>query len=234
MIYQSTLLPNDIKFRNMCKSHLNSSAKQLTLILPSQILSDTSLTSNEKIVIGFDFSLFRKRGYNSYRNNQISKQLNLHVNSISNCRIALVRKGFLNKSGRNYQLTERSIEILQRNNQIIHLPYEIYSIAKLGSGEKLLWGLYNSVSRGLHDYFAKRETTARNLGVSEKSITTYTQKLYQNGLLKLYKHNYGYCSSQTVIVTCDFINGEINNYLNRVKDHNGRWIKQISFPGDDN
>lgn len=231
MIYQSALLPKDLKFRNMCKSHLNPSGRQLTLVLPSKILSNSLLSSNDKIVIGFDFALYNKRGYNNYLNSQLSKHLNLHVNSISNSRIALVKKGFLNKSGRNYQLTERSIEILQSNNQIIHLPYEVYSIAKLGSGEKLLWGLYNSVSRGLYDYFAKRETTARNLGISEKSITAYTQKLYRKGLLKLYKHHYRYCSSQTVIVTCDFIKGEINNKLNRVKNHNGKWVKQISLLG---
>lgn len=110
------------------------------------------------------------------------------------------------------------------------MPYEVYNLKIIKSGEKLLWGLYNSVSRGFKDYFAKRETTARQLAISVETVTKYTKSLNHAGLLKLYKHNFGYCSSQTVIVTCDIINGEFITELNRAKDHQGNWERSVDFP----
>jgi len=216
-------------YRNMCKLHSKTNGRQLSLVLPSKILSKTSLTLNDKIVIGFDFALLQKLGYNNYTNNHLSSFLNLHVNSISNSRKVLVEKGYLIKIGRKYQLTNKSLKILEGDNQRIYLPFEIYNLKTIKSGEKLLWGLYNSVSRGYKDYFAKRVTTANNMAMSVETVTKYTKCLDRVGLLKLYKHNFGYCSSQTVIVTCDVIKGEIIGDLYRTKDHHGDWIRFIDF-----
>lgn len=217
-------------YRNMCKLQSKTNGRQLSLVLPLKILSETSLTFNDKILLGFDFALSSKLGYNNYTNNRLSSFLNLHINSISNSRKALVENGYLFKDGRKYHLSEKSLKILEGDNQTIYLPFETYNLKTIKSGEKLLWGMYNSVSRGFKDYFAKRVTTANNMAMSVETVTKYTKCLYQAGLLKLYKHNYGYFSSQTVIVTCDIINGEFVRNLNRMKDHRGDWIISVDFP----
>ncbi len=214
----------------MCKLQSNSKARQLTLVIPSKLLTEQSLSNNDKLVLGVDLALKDKLGYNSYKNDYLSKLFSLHVNSISKSRRALVQQEFLKKTGREYQLTEKSVKLLECSNQSVHLPYDVYNLKIIKSGEKLLWGLYNSVSRGFKDYFAKRETTARQLAISVETVTKYTKSLNHAGLLKLYKHNFGYCSSQTVIVTCDIINGEFITELNRAKDHQGNWERSVDFP----
>ncbi|WP_026836539.1 hypothetical protein [Gillisia sp. JM1] len=213
----------------MCKLHPKNNGRQLSLVIPSKILSETSLTFNDKILLGFDCALSNKLGYNNYTNNHLSSFLNLHINSISNSRKALVENGYLFKTGRKYHLSEKSLKILEGDNQIIYLPFAVYNLKTIKSGEKLLWGLYNSVSRGFKDYFAKRLTTANNLSMSVETVTKYTKALNQAGLLKLYTHNSGYCSNQTVIVTCEVFNGEISTELNRTRDHRGDWIRSANF-----
>ncbi|MEO2063258.1 MAG: hypothetical protein ABGW97_09770 [Christiangramia sp.] len=185
----------------MGKDHSNNPGRQLSLVYPAEILRQVELTPNDKLVLGFDFAFYNKRGYNSYTNIEIGERLNLHVNSVSNSRKALIRNQFLQKSGRKYYLTEKSIELFKRSDQIILLPKNVYQHGQLKSGEKLLWGIYNSISRGYKEYFAKRETTSTMLGVSKETVTAYTKKLSQSGLLKKYTHDYGYCSTQTKIVT---------------------------------
>lgn len=83
--------------------------------------------------------------------------------------------------------------------------------------------VYNFISRGFRDYYSLRETTAAKMNVCVGSITNWTKELNEKRLLKLYEHRTGFCTSQTVVVTCTFIKGKPDLILNREKDHNGNW-----------
>ena len=77
---------------------------------------------------------------------------------------------------------------------------EIYNHKDLSTGAKLLWGEYNSLSKGRREYFAKRSYTSKRLYSSVESITNWTKELEGCQLLKEYRHRRGYCSSQKVII----------------------------------
>jgi len=179
--------------------------RQLNIRIPANILGDIDLSFNEKIILGLHYSLSKKRGYVSMNNVEIGKILNLHPNIINYCHKNLIEKGFLYKEKRVYTLTDKVQEIKNPSgdNREILLPPEIYS-SKMNTGAKLLWGEYNSISKGIKNYFAKREYTARRIGASEQSITNWTKELESNNFLSEYYHKSGYAVSQKIIVTCTF------------------------------
>lgn len=198
--------------------------KQLNLSIPGKVLA-SDLSLNQKYILGLDFALSQKRGSNSYLHSEVGEFLGLHPNIVAKSRRALVIQGLLQKNGRNYKLTEKGLEFAEDDKGMIILPYDLYTCKDLGTGPKLLWGVYNFISRGFRDYFAQRETTAAKINVSVGSITNWTKELNQKKLLKMYEHENGYCSRQTLIVTCTFISGKPDLDLNREKDHNGNWIQ---------
>ncbi|HET8885609.1 MAG TPA: hypothetical protein VFM70_04560 [Salinimicrobium sp.] len=191
----------------MDEDHDYTIRRQLNLHIPAGILSHKGLSLNEKYVLGLDYALSSKLGSNKYLNKQISQMLQLHVNIISYTRKSLVQKGFLEKNGRHYRLSEKAQKIRVENYKYVLLPYQVYHHNKLCTGAKLLWGVYNSISKGYNEYFAKRTTTASNLGVSVESVSKWTAQLHSSGFLNEYRHNTGYSTNQTIVVTRSFVNG---------------------------
>ncbi|BEV05936.1 hypothetical protein [Chryseobacterium gambrini] len=189
--------------------------KKLIIEIPFEILSNQELSLNEKLMLGLDFSLKKKLGFNQMTNKKIGEILSLHPNIVGYCRKNLLEKQYLLKKGRQYFLTDhyKSIQELEINNaerlenkdrRNIKLPIEIYSHKELKTGVKLLWGEYNSISKSIIEYFAKREYTAKRLNVSVESISNWTKALYEKGLLEEYRVKSGYCTRQKIIITCSF------------------------------
>ncbi|MEC3876026.1 hypothetical protein [Chryseobacterium salviniae] len=186
-------------------------SNKLTIEIPFEILSSSELSLNEKLLLGLDFSLRSKLGFNQLTNKDVGKLFKLHPNIIGDCRKNFVEKGYLMKEGRKYFLTdyyktaEESEEIQENKDQRnIKLPFEIYTNKVLKTGEKLLWGEYNSISKGVKEYFASREYTANRLNVSVESVTNSTKSLNEKGLFKKYEIVTGYYTHQRKIITCRF------------------------------
>lgn len=207
---------DDENFNNEYEEYwLYGFSKKLTIEIPFEILSNKELSFNEKLVLGLDFSLKKKLGFNQMTNKKIGEFLNLHSNIVGNCRRNLVEKQYLIKEGRKYFLTDhyKTIEeseidddnkIENKDRRNIKLPFEIYHHQELKTGEKLLWGEYNSISKGEKEYFAKREYTANRLNVSIESITNWTKALNEKGLFKKYQIVTRYYTHQRRIITCSF------------------------------
>lgn len=202
--------------------HPTKKDKQLSLSIPGRLLA-SGLTLNQKYILGLDFSLNMKLGYNSYSHIEVGKMIKLHPNIVGSSRKALVEQRLLVKIGRKYYPTKKALEFLEDDKGQILLPFDLYTLSNVNAGAKLLWGIYNFISRGFRDYFALRETTAAKMNVSVGSITNWTKELNQKRLLKVYEHRNGYCTSQTVVVTCTFIKGKVELGLSREKDHHGNW-----------
>jgi Mn-dependent DtxR family transcriptional regulator len=198
--------------------------KQLVLKIPAAILSSTHLSFNEKLILGLDYTFQSKKGYNLLTNSKIGRLLNLHVNIVSYCRKNLVNKNLLIKERTKYTLTENYKEYKADDQREIFLPLEIYSHKELTTGAKLLWGEYNSISKGRREYFAKRSHTSKRLNASEESITNWTKQLDEQKLLKKYQHRTGYCTSQKVIVTCEFIDGRKVLDITHIQNPQGEWV----------
>ncbi|MEI3791553.1 MULTISPECIES: hypothetical protein [unclassified Chryseobacterium] len=187
---------------------------KLMIEIPFEILMNSELSLNEKLLLGLDFSLKSKLGFNQITNKDVGGLFNLHPNIIGDCRKSLIEKGYLKKEGRQYFLSDhyKTAEKSEESNENtknkdqrnIKLPFEIYSDKTLKTGEKLLWGEYNSISKGEKEYFAKREYTADRLSVSVESVSNWTKSLNERGLFKKYQIVTGYHKHQRKIITCRF------------------------------
>ena len=169
---------------------LETLKKPLAIEIPFEILSNKELSLNEKLILGLDFSFGKKLGFNQMSNLEIGKLMNLHANIVGSCRRHLLENQYLMKEERKYFLTDHyktaqefgtnGVEKSENKNQRnIKLPFEIYADKRLKTGEKLLWGEYNSISKGEIVYFAKREYTAKRLNVSIESISNWTKSLFE-------------------------------------------------------
>lgn len=177
--------------------------RQPFITIPATILSHNQLSFNQKLMLGLDYSFSQKLGYNSLSNKELSIWLNLHVNIISYCRRHLVKMNFLRKEGRKYYLTQKHEEFQIEDKRDIIIPSQVYMMS-LTAGAKLLWGEYNSISRGKREYFASREFTAKRLNCSVESVTNWTTLLFDQGLISNYKLEKGYCKSQKSVITTVF------------------------------
>jgi len=193
----------------------NSEPKEfkINLEIPFDILSDKELSLNEKLLLGLDYSLKKKLGFNQITNLEIGNLLNVHPNIIGSCRKKLVQKEYVIKKGRRYILQERnnsektsdnSSQLELKDKRNIRIPFEIYHHPELKTGEKLLWGEYNSISKGEKYYYAKREYTANRLGVSVESVSNWTTSLHKKGCFSKYEIISGYYTHQRKIITCRF------------------------------
>ena len=198
--------------------------KQLVLKIPATILSNTQLSFNEKLILGLDYTFQSKKGYNILSNIKVGQLLNLHTNVVSYCRKNLLQNKFLIRVKRKYNLTEKHKNIFTEDKREVYLPFEIYNHKDLKTGSKLLWGEYNSISKGRREYFAKRNFTANRLNASQESITNWTKQLHEHRLLKKYEHRTGYCTSQKVIITCEFIDGRKILDITHVQNPQGEWV----------
>ncbi|WP_228853059.1 hypothetical protein [Aegicerativicinus sediminis] len=151
--------------------------KNVILKYPLGLLKSKDLTITEKYLLGLDYMCLDKLGYNCYSNLYISKLLNLNVNTVSKLRRALVKKGVLLKSGKQYRLTSKMLEFEEGQSLEAFLFPHVYANRNLVPGAKLLWAFYNVRTRGEYEYFACREYTATQLGIGVKSVTNWTTQL---------------------------------------------------------
>lgn len=190
----------------MYEYHNNfSDFASITIKIPSQILSNTELTNNQKIILGLDYTLSLKKGFNKLTNTQISKMLNIHPNIVCKSRKSLVNQNYLKKEKAIYQLTDRYKSFKVKDKRQIILVDYIYTNKHLSTGSKLLWGEYNSFCRTNENYFGSREFTSVRLGCSKESISNWTKELLNEGLID-YQLKSGYCTKQKVVVTKDIPN----------------------------
>ncbi len=187
--------------------------KKLNIKVPPTILTNRELMDNEKLILSLDYTFSMKIGFNIMTNVDIGKVLSLHENIVGLCRKSLIKKGYLVKDikdKRIHRLTDKlnSVELPIINNKIDKrecvLFFEIYNNSNLKTGEKLLWGEYNSMSKTEKGYFAKRETTAERMNVSVGSITNWTKGLSINGLLEEYEIKSEYYKKQKIVRTVEF------------------------------
>lgn len=198
--------------------------KQPNLLIPGEILSQTDLTLNQKLILGLDFALHRKLGYNSYLNTEIAEMLGINFSYVSLCRNQLVDKNLLIKSGRSYSLTENALK-LQEQSRFNYTVLQDLLFQDLSTGAKLLWSVYDSLSQGYREYFAKRETTAKKLGISVEAISKWNRELNNAGLFTEFQHKSRYGVKQTIIITCSFKSNKTPVFIyNRKKDNKGNWI----------
>ncbi|MDE5430719.1 helix-turn-helix domain-containing protein [Elizabethkingia meningoseptica] len=192
---------------NLEPKHFN---KKIVLKIPFQILLNPELSLNEKLLLGLDFSLINKLGFNQMSHIEVGKLLNLHPNIVGSCRRSLIKKGLLIKKGKIYTISVDFSSMMEGHDlssldkRDIKIPFEIYNNNDLKTGEKLLWGEYNSISKGYKYYFAKREHAAKRLAVSVESVSNWTKSLHEKGLFKEYKLEAGYCTHQRKIKTVVF------------------------------
>lgn len=179
--------------------------KQLNIVVPTTILSNTELTLNQKLILGLNYTYSLKLGYNNKTHKDVGKLLGLHPNIVGYCRRQLVKAGFLEKDNIRYKITDKHLQFRPSDGRNILLPYIIYNHESLTTGAKLLWGEYNSISKGKREYFASREYTAKRLGCSVESISNWTKLLFDKNFLFDYFHKKGYCKSQKVVLTRMFI-----------------------------
>ncbi|MBO3096816.1 hypothetical protein [Gelidibacter pelagius] len=203
---------------------LSKENKQLVLKIPATILSDCQLSFNEKLILGLDYTFQSKKGYTQLSNSKIGQLLNLHINIVAYSRKNLVQMGFLLKEGRKYTLTDKHKQLEVDDKREIYLPYEIYRHEDLLTGSKLLWGEYNSLSKGRREYFAKRSYTSRRMNASVESITNWTNQLNDYRLFKKYEHRKGYCTSQKVVITCEFKDGQKILDITHIQNPRGEWV----------
>lgn len=95
----------------------------------------------------------------------------------------------------------------------ILLPYEIFN-SELPSGAKLLWGEYNSLSKGDKPYFASRDFIYKRLKISKGSISNYTTLLHDNQYLTENILYSGYKFKTRAVITKRF---ERNHSTNQTK-----------------
>lgn len=137
----------------------------------------------------------------------------------------------MRKTGRRYFLTEKALD-LQKRSAFQYTVLRDLLNQDIGIGAKLLWSVYNSLSQGFRKYFKKRKTTATVLGVSIEAVSKWNRELNEAGLFTKYSHNSSYCTKQTVIITCSFINGKVVREVYREKDHNCDWVKCAPLLGE--
>lgn len=177
----------------------------LIVKIPYTILQNNELSLNDKLILGLDYTYSLKNGSNTMNGKQVSELLHLHSNIVRDCRKKLVAQGYLSKNKQVYILTPKFEEFstIPEDKRTIYIPSEIYKHPTLRTGEKLLWGEYNSISKGEKTYFASRDYTAKRLDVSKESITNWTISLEQKKLITLF-YRIGFCTHQRLITTCRF------------------------------
>ncbi len=174
--------------------------KEITLVIPTSILSSDKLNPNDKLVFGLHYAYFKK-GQKTYETIVgMSKKLRLHTNIISKSCSKLVKLNYLKKEDGVYFVQKEIIEQLQtqiKGTEEVVLPFELYSM-KIISGSKLLWVEYNKYKNKEEGYYSLRKTTAENIGSSTASVTTWKKELYLHNMIE-----FGEYQSRESIYTVD-------------------------------
>lgn len=129
----------------MPEDHLKNKELKLLLKIPVKILAEQELTLNEKYILGLDYALLEKLGYNNYTNKAVQDILHIHRNLISRARIQLIKKGFLSKEKRVYRLTPLALYYCDQDDPMVYIPQWVYTMDNLTTGGKLLYAEYNAM-----------------------------------------------------------------------------------------
>jgi len=174
--------------------------KHFNILIPSEVL-ELKITTNEKIVLGFMYSLNNIGQITTMSNKRIAEYLCLSENTISTTLKSLKQLTFIEKLSKGYVLSEEVQQSVNSSKErSILLPFEVFH-SKLPSGAKLLWGEYNSLSKGERAYFGSRKYISGRLRISESSISNYTTLLYDNQFLIKNELFSGYKFKKRSVVT---------------------------------
>lgn len=174
--------------------------KHFNILIPSDVL-ELKITTNEKIVLGFIYSLNNIGQITTMSNKRIAEYLCLSENTISTTLKSLQQLTFIEKLSKGYVLSEEVQQSVNSSKErSILLPFEVFH-SKLPSGAKLLWGEYNSLSKGERAYFGSRKYISGRLRISESSISNYTTLLYDNQFLIKNELFSGYKFKKRSVVT---------------------------------
>ena len=177
--------------------------RHFNILISSEILK-LNITTNEKIVLGFICSLNNIGKITTMSNKRIAEYLCLSENTISTTLKSLQQLTFIEKQLKGYVLSEEAQQsIVSSVERSILLPFEIFH-SQLPSGAKLLWGEYNSLSKGEKVYYASRKFISERLRISESSISNYTTLLYDNQFLIKNELFSGYKFKKRSVVTKKF------------------------------
>lgn len=177
--------------------------KYFNIHISSEILK-LKITNNEKIVLGFICSLNNIGNITSMSNKRIAEYLCLSENTVSTTLKSLQQHTFIEKKLKGYVLSEEAQQSIDSSKErLIVLPFEIFH-SQLPSGAKLLWGEYNSFSKGENVYFASRKFVSERLRISESSISNYTTLLYDNNFLIKNELFSGYKFKKRSVITTKF------------------------------
>lgn len=190
--------------------------KSFNLLIPAPIL-EMELSNNEKIVLGFIYSMCNIGGYMNMSYKRIANYLNLSNNTISTTMKQLVELTFIQKTDKGYILSNEVVEAIDlRKERTILLPFEIFN-SKLNAGAKILWGEYNSISKGKKPYYASRQYTAKRLHMNKSSISSWTTLLKDKQFLthELYSE---YKFRKKVVITTIFERSKTKDYNEDVEE----------------
>lgn len=185
----------------MSKKH-----KQIVIRIPSSILEIEELNHLEKLMLSVTYTFSKKKlGFNSLSNKEFSEMLGVDTNSLGKHRNNLLKLGLERKEKGKYYLTDKVDDRKVVGKRDILLPSQVYTLRKLKSGAKLLWGEYNSLEKGSQGFcIAKRETLANRLQCSEDSITNWHNKLNEKELLSYSELLHGKNTKQRKVKTKKF------------------------------
>lgn len=189
--------------------------KEITLVIPTPILSSKELSEKDKLIFGLHYAYFKKGNATFESNIEIAKRLLLHANTVGKSNTLFEENQLIRKENSTYVVVKEMLDTLEKpNNEVeeILIPFEVYS-KDIKAGAKLLWGEYNRFRNTEEGYKVRREKTAEYIGGSIASVTNWTKELYDNGMLEQYEVNYSKKGSQRIVRTRDF-NKE------KVVDHN--------------
>lgn len=176
----------------------------MNILLPPEILSSQKLSFNEKLLLGLYHTHHKKLGFTAMTNKDIGELFSLHPNIIGYCRKSLLEQGYIAIEKRKVYITGKivldPIELI--DSRAVLIPKQIYQ-TKIPTGAKLLWGEYNSFSKGEKPYFSTREYTANRLNASKESITQWTKILEDHHFLTQ-TYIIGYGKNERQITTCRF------------------------------
>jgi len=190
--------------------------RSFNLLIPAPIL-EMDLSNNEKIVLGFIYSMCNIGGFMNMSYKRIANYLNLSSNTISTTMKQLVELTFIQKLDKGYVLSNEVVEAIDlRKERTILLPFEIFN-SKLNAGAKILWGEYNSISKGVKPYYASRQYTAQRLHMNKSSISSWTTVLKDKQFLT-YELYSGYKFRKKVVITTIFERNKTNDYNKNVEE----------------
>lgn len=180
--------------------------KEITLVIPTPILSSKELTEKDKLIFGLHYAYFKKGNATFETNIEISERLLLHENTVGKSNKLFEENQLIKWENSTYVVVKETLETLEKpNNEVeeIFIPFEVYS-RDIKAGAKLLWGEYNRFRDTEKGYIVGREKTAEYIGSSIASVTNWTKELDKNGMFEQYNVNYGKKGSQKIVRTKNF------------------------------